>query len=159
MVGLTNLVRRTVQQSKRSSSRISSAAVFSNRSWAALFSREPNIASAVLASADNRKARSTGSIVSILLNSEIHCAILAANSGRCGMVSGSPSEIRADGCTRERSCMAKAPVKEIELHPDAWERFERAAGVVAKTPPQHRVKAKSKGTASPKKRVRKSQAK
>jgi hypothetical protein len=34
--------------------------------------------------------------------------------------------------------------KEIELHPDAWERFERAAGVVAKTPPQHRTKAKKK---------------
>jgi hypothetical protein len=32
-----------------------------------------------------------------------------------------------------------APPK-IELHPDAWERFERAAGVVAKSPPQHRIK-------------------
>jgi hypothetical protein len=29
---------------------------------------------------------------------------------------------------------------EIELHPDAWARFERAAGVVAKSPPQHREK-------------------
>jgi hypothetical protein len=28
--------------------------------------------------------------------------------------------------------------KEIALHKDAWQRFERAAGVVAKTPPQHR---------------------
>jgi hypothetical protein len=35
--------------------------------------------------------------------------------------------------------MAKAPSKEIEFHPDAWERFERAASVVAKSPPQHRV--------------------
>jgi hypothetical protein len=34
--------------------------------------------------------------------------------------------------------------KEIELHPDAWQRFERAAGVVAKSPPQHRVKEKPK---------------
>jgi hypothetical protein len=35
--------------------------------------------------------------------------------------------------------MAKSDSKkEIELHPDAWQRFERAAGVVAKTPPQHR---------------------
>jgi hypothetical protein len=42
--------------------------------------------------------------------------------------------------------MAKAPVKEIELHPDAWQRFERAAGVVAKAPPQHRVKPKTKKT-------------
>jgi hypothetical protein len=32
--------------------------------------------------------------------------------------------------------------KEIELHPDAWQRFERAAGVVSKTPPQHRVAKK-----------------
>jgi hypothetical protein len=31
------------------------------------------------------------------------------------------------------------PVQDVELHPDAWERFERAAGVVAKSPPQHRV--------------------
>jgi hypothetical protein len=38
--------------------------------------------------------------------------------------------------------MAKAPAKEIELHPDAWERFERAAGVVAKSPPQHKTKKK-----------------
>lgn len=27
---------------------------------------------------------------------------------------------------------------EIELQPDAWERFERAVKVVAKSPPQHR---------------------
>jgi hypothetical protein len=40
--------------------------------------------------------------------------------------------------------MTKAPAKEIELHLDAWQRFERAAGVVAKSPPQHRVKAKAK---------------
>jgi len=39
--------------------------------------------------------------------------------------------------------MAKtAPTKEIELYPDAWQRFERAAGVVAKSPPQHRVAKK-----------------
>jgi hypothetical protein len=36
--------------------------------------------------------------------------------------------------------MAKKPKPaEVELHPDAWQRFERAAEVVAKTPPQHRV--------------------
>jgi hypothetical protein len=34
--------------------------------------------------------------------------------------------------------------KDIELHPDAWARFERAAGVVAKSPPQHRVAKKKK---------------
>jgi hypothetical protein len=39
--------------------------------------------------------------------------------------------------------MAKSdPKKEPELHPDAWARFERAVDVVAKSPPQHRVKAK-----------------
>jgi hypothetical protein len=43
----------------------------------------------------------------------------------------------------------KKPVaaKEIELHPDAWQRFERAAGVVAKSPPQHRVAKKQKKAA------------
>jgi hypothetical protein len=30
----------------------------------------------------------------------------------------------------------------IELEPDAWERFERAVDVVAKSPPQHREKPK-----------------
>jgi hypothetical protein len=41
---------------------------------------------------------------------------------------------------------AKAETKEIELHPDAWERFERAADVVAKSPPQHRVAKKKRAT-------------
>ena len=35
--------------------------------------------------------------------------------------------------------------REIEFHPDAMERFERAVKVVAKSPPQHRV-AKKKAT-------------
>jgi hypothetical protein len=34
--------------------------------------------------------------------------------------------------------------KEPEFHPDAWTRFERAAGVVAKSPPQHRTANKTK---------------
>lgn len=42
--------------------------------------------------------------------------------------------------------------KEIELEPDAWERFTRAVDVVAKSPPQHRVKPKTKKKASPKRR-------
>jgi hypothetical protein len=37
--------------------------------------------------------------------------------------------------------------KDIEFHPDAWKRFERAAGVVAKAPPQHRVAKKAKKAA------------
>jgi hypothetical protein len=40
--------------------------------------------------------------------------------------------------------------KEIELRPDAWKRFERAVDVVAKSPPQHRTKAKPKARASAK---------
>jgi hypothetical protein len=32
----------------------------------------------------------------------------------------------------------------VELEPDAWARFERAVDVVAKSPPQHRAKAKQK---------------
>jgi hypothetical protein len=39
--------------------------------------------------------------------------------------------------------MAKTPTKELELHPDAWQRFERAAGVVSRTPPQHRAAKKT----------------
>jgi hypothetical protein len=37
--------------------------------------------------------------------------------------------------------MAKNSSKpqEVELAPDAWERFERAVSVVAKSPPQHRA--------------------
>jgi len=32
--------------------------------------------------------------------------------------------------------------KKVEEYPDAWSRFERAVDVVAKSPPQHRVKEK-----------------
>jgi hypothetical protein len=40
--------------------------------------------------------------------------------------------------------MTKAdPKKKLELHPDAWARFERAVDVVAKSPPQHRTKKKA----------------
>jgi hypothetical protein len=35
---------------------------------------------------------------------------------------------------------------EVEFHPDGWDRFERAAGIVSKTPPQHRVAKKKKAT-------------
>jgi hypothetical protein len=34
---------------------------------------------------------------------------------------------------------ASADESEIELRPDAWERFERAVDIVAKSPPQHRT--------------------
>ena len=33
---------------------------------------------------------------------------------------------------------------DLEIVPDAWERFERAVDVVAKSPPQHRKSDKSK---------------
>jgi hypothetical protein len=48
--------------------------------------------------------------------------------------------------------MAKTVQKEVELLPDAWERFERAVGVVAKSPPQHRAGKKRKPKARAKKR-------
>ncbi|MDO9298700.1 hypothetical protein [Bradyrhizobium sp.] len=38
--------------------------------------------------------------------------------------------------------MAKSNQEEIEFHPDAMQRFERAVSVVAKSPPQHRVTKK-----------------
>ena len=50
--------------------------------------------------------------------------------------------------------MAKTPVKEIEFHPDAWERFERAAGAVTKAPPQHRVAKKVKANKSAKRKAK-----
>jgi hypothetical protein len=37
---------------------------------------------------------------------------------------------------------AKQVHQEAEQHHDAWERFERAVDVVAKSPPQHRIKKK-----------------
>jgi hypothetical protein len=40
--------------------------------------------------------------------------------------------------------MAKEPAPKIETYPDAWARFERAIDVVAKSPPQHRIKKKQK---------------
>jgi hypothetical protein len=49
--------------------------------------------------------------------------------------------------------MSKPSKADIELHPDAWQRFERAAGVVAKTPPQHRLAKKKKQTATMKRRA------
>lgn len=42
------------------------------------------------------------------------------------------------------------PTKEIEFHSDAMERFERAAKVVAKSPPQHRVAKKKAVKTKPK---------
>jgi hypothetical protein len=49
--------------------------------------------------------------------------------------------------------MAKpAPTKDLEVHPDAWGRFERAIETVAKAPPQHRVAKKPKAKKRPSKR-------
>jgi hypothetical protein len=45
--------------------------------------------------------------------------------------------------------MAEKKTK-LELEPDAWHRFERAVDIVAKSPPQHRIKTKGKKKASPK---------
>jgi hypothetical protein len=43
----------------------------------------------------------------------------------------------------------KASASDVELHPDGWQRFERAMAAVVKAPPQHRVKAKAKRAKSP----------
>jgi hypothetical protein len=50
--------------------------------------------------------------------------------------------------------MAATPkAKDIELHPDAWPRFERFIRDIAKAGPQHRKgKPKSESAESPKKR-------
>jgi hypothetical protein len=48
--------------------------------------------------------------------------------------------------------MTKRSSNEVELQPDAWQRFERAVTVVAKSPPQHRVKAKPKTRKSAKRK-------
>jgi hypothetical protein len=45
---------------------------------------------------------------------------------------------------------------EIDLLPDAWERFERAVKIVAKAPPQHKIKkseSKSRVRSAPKRRL------
>jgi hypothetical protein len=44
--------------------------------------------------------------------------------------------------------------KEAELHSDAWKRFERAIDVVAKSPPQHRIKGKSKASSKKRKKLK-----
>jgi hypothetical protein len=50
--------------------------------------------------------------------------------------------------------MAKTIHPKIEFEPDAWERFERAVDVVAKSPPQHRTKTvPPKSKKHPKKRA------
>jgi hypothetical protein len=40
----------------------------------------------------------------------------------------------------------KAKAEKVEFEPDAWERFERAVKVVAKSPPQHRTSKKKRKT-------------
>jgi hypothetical protein len=40
--------------------------------------------------------------------------------------------------------MGKPEDNQVKVHPDAWSRFERAVDVVAKSPPQHRVKKPAK---------------
>jgi hypothetical protein len=52
--------------------------------------------------------------------------------------------------------MMTKKTKTIELETDAWQRFERAVDVVAKSPPQHRVSKKKKTVA---KQARKKPAK
>jgi hypothetical protein len=55
--------------------------------------------------------------------------------------------------------MAKEIHPKIEFEPDAWERFERAVSIIAKSPPQHRTKtvpAKSKEPAKKRRKTKRS---
>lgn len=70
-----------------------------------------------------------------------------------GLSSGVPVSVIDRMSASVGSDMAKTPVKEIEFHPDAMQRFERAVNVVAKSPPQHRAKEKPKGKKATKKKA------
>jgi hypothetical protein len=48
---------------------------------------------------------------------------------------------------------SKGDASTTELHSDAWQRFERAIDVVAKSPPQHRKKSKKPKVRSVRRRV------
>jgi hypothetical protein len=88
------------------------------------------------------------------LRAESSCSIVAqvakicetsiAISGLSSRASGVAVTL-ADGRMNLNGCgMAKIPdskTKEIELLPNPWKTFERAVDVVAKSPPEHRVKA------------------
>jgi hypothetical protein len=39
-----------------------------------------------------------------------------------------------------RGMVSPKKTKDVDIHKDAWARFERAVDVVAKSPPQHRTK-------------------
>jgi hypothetical protein len=45
--------------------------------------------------------------------------------------------------------------EKLEFEPDAWQRFERAVTVVAKSPPQHRTKTTKKTKVRRTKRTKK----
>lgn len=86
--------------------------------------------------------------------SALNRSLAASNSE--GLSSGVPVSVIARMSASVGLDMAKTPVKEIEFHHDAMQRFERAVKAVAKSPPQHRMaKKKAKNTAkkrlSPKK--------
>jgi hypothetical protein len=49
---------------------------------------------------------------------------------------------------------SKEDTSKLEVHPDAWARFERAVDVVAKSPPQHRVKTGAQRKTKPKAKKR-----
>jgi hypothetical protein len=42
--------------------------------------------------------------------------------------------------------VSRSPNEGIKLHPDAWARFERAADVVARSPPRHELGKKMTAT-------------
>jgi hypothetical protein len=68
----------------------------------------------------------------------------------------SPDYYGNAGYDTEIAMKNRAKAGEIELAPDAWQCFERAVDVVAKSPPQHRRYKKVKPKQAPiKKRMKK----
>ena len=49
----------------------------------------------------------------------------------------------------------KQPTKEVELHSDAWARFERAIDTAMKSPPQHRKSSGARAKKAKKKAKKK----
>jgi hypothetical protein len=47
---------------------------------------------------------------------------------------------------REPMAKKSTSLPKMDLEPDAWERFERAVDVAAKSPPQHRTNKKENPT-------------
>jgi hypothetical protein len=75
----------------------------------------------------------------------IQCMILASGAGRRPMLSMPPLSSCGVEVSESSGCRGMTKIRspkspQMEIQPDAWARFERAVHVVAKSPPQHRMK-------------------